>query len=271
MVLCQQCDKQGPLPDPNQRFSRRPESTAPQNRCSAGRAALQRPETSATCPAAATRNRWLAYPLTLLLLFAGLALSIDQSLMLQAARTLGQPAVEGLIAWQKMHNSSGTASDSAKLAVVNRFFNQRIRFADDAVIWGQNDYWATPLETLAKGAGDCEDFAIAKYFTLLALNVPPSRLRLTYVRAAMNRGGETAFIPHMVLAYYPQPGKEPLVLDNLIESIKPASARPDLRPVFSFNTEGLWEQMGSTESSVPLDRLSRWRDLLQRASREGFQ
>ena len=218
----------------------------------------------------AARNCF-ALPLTLLLLVASLALSIDESLMLQAARTLGQPAVDGLIAWQKMHNTSGSAPESAKIAVVNRFFNQRIRFLDDAVVWGQNDYWATPLETLSKGAGDCEDFAIAKYFTLLALKVPPSRLRLTYVRAAMNRGGETVFIPHMVLAYYPQPGKEPLVLDNLVESIQPASARPDLRPVFSFNTEGLWEQMGGTASTVSLDRLSRWQDLLQRASREGFQ
>jgi len=217
------------------------------------------------------RKHFLAIQMALCMLFAGVALSLDESRMLQTARALGAPAVEGLIAWQKMHNAASRAPENAKISVVNRFFNQRTRFVDDMVVWGQTDYWATPLETLYKGAGDCEDYAIAKYFTLLALGVPPARLRLIYVRAAMNRDGAVTFIPHMVLAYYPAPGKEPLVLDNLIDVIQPASARPDLRPVFSFNTEGLWEQMGGTASTVPLDRLSRWRDLLQRVSQEGFQ
>ena len=264
MVLCQQCDKQGTFPDPNRRFCRRFDVPSRRDPCHEPPA-----PPAGEIPPSRSRRR-LDSLLMFLLLVAGLASSIDESQMLQSARTLGPAAVEGLIAWQKMHNASGSASESAKINAVNRFFNQRIRFVDDVVVWGQNDYWATPLETLSKGAGDCEDFAIAKYFTLLALNVPPARLRLTYVRAAMTRNGETAFVPHMVLAYYPQTGKEPLVLDNLVESIQPASARPDLRPVFSFNSEGLWEQMGVTASTVPLDRLSRWRDLLQRASHEGF-
>jgi predicted transglutaminase-like cysteine proteinase len=209
--------------------------------------------------------------IAMFMLIASVAISLDETRMLQTARALGTPAVEGLIAWQKMHNAAGNKPEITKIGVVNNFFNQRTRFVDDVVVWGQPDYWATPLETLFKGAGDCEDYAIAKYFTLLALGIPPARLRLIYVRAAMTRDGAVTFIPHMVLAYYPAPGKEPLVLDNLIDVIQPASARPDLRPVFSFNTEGLWEQMGGTASAVPLDRLSRWRDLLQRVSREGFQ
>ncbi len=266
MVLCQQCDTQRPFPDPDRSFSRCSESGSGWLSPALAEA-VARTEKNA-------RQRLFRYcglSLALFLLLTGVALSIDESRMLQAARVLGSPAVEGLVAWQKMHNAAGTAPEAAKITAVNQFFNRRIRFVDDNVVWGQNDYWATPLETLYKGAGDCEDFAIAKYFTLLALNISPARLRLTYVRAAMNRGGETAFVPHMVLAYYPQLGKEPLVLDNLVESIQPASTRPDLRPVFSFNTEGLWEQTGGTTSAVPLERLSRWRDLLQRASREGFQ
>jgi predicted transglutaminase-like cysteine proteinase len=209
--------------------------------------------------------------LGLLMLFAGIALSIDESRMLQVARGLGPQAVESLVAWQKMHNAALTASESGRIETTNQFFNSRIRYVDDVVVWGRTDYWATPLETLNKGAGDCEDYAVAKYFTLLALGIPPSRLRLTYVRAAMNRDGQITFVPHMVLAYYPQPAREPLVLDSLVDAIKPASARPDLRPVFSFNSDGLWEQMGSTASTVPLERLSPWLDLLQRVHREGFR
>ena len=269
MVLCQQCDKQAPFTEPDRVLP-----------LGCRLKSLPQVNSSATCPRPSShlrlvprlfRRHLLAIQMTLLMLVAGVALSLDESRMLQTARALGTPAVEGLLAWQKMHNAASRAPENTKISVVNRFFNQRTRFVDDVVVWGQPDYWATPLETLYKGAGDCEDYAIAKYFTLLALGVPPARLRLIYVRAAMNRDGAVTFIPHMVLAYYPAPGKEPLVLDNLIDVIQPASARPDLRPVFSFNTEGLWEQMGSTASTVPLDRLSRWRDLLQRVSQEGFQ
>jgi predicted transglutaminase-like cysteine proteinase len=248
MLLCQQCDKQAPFLAPYRVLP-----------------------TPGSNDSGLIRRHMRLIPIMLLMLLAGMALSIDESRMLRVARSLGPPAVEGMLAWQKMHNAAAPLPESAKVTAVNRFFNQRIRFIDDVVVWGQPDYWATPLETLYKGAGDCEDYAIAKYFTLLALDIPPSRLRLTYVRAAMNREGEVTFVPHMVLTYYPQPGKEPLVLDNLIETIQPASARSDLRPVFSFNSEGLWEQMGNNASTVSLDRLSRWRDLLQRVGSEGFR
>ena len=213
----------------------------------------------------------VATHLLALLLCVGTAVSVDQVRLQQAARALGPAAVEGLTAWQGMFRSASQSPEKIRIETVNRFINQRIRFADDVNVWGEADYWATPLETLHKGAGDCEDFAIAKYFSLLALGVAPSRLRLIYVRATVIRDGVPGYAAHMVLAYYPQQGREPLVLDNLVDSIHPASGRPDLRPIFSFNTGGLWEQIGTTAASVPLDRLSRWRDLLQRVSNEGFR
>ncbi|MBL3278677.1 hypothetical protein ELP91_28930, partial [Klebsiella pneumoniae] len=79
-------------------------------------------------------------------------------------------------------------------------------------VWGQVDYWGSPLETLTKGQGDCEDYAIGKYFALMAAGVPSARMRLVYVRA--QNGG--VIQAHMVLAYYPTPDAEPLILDNLI-------------------------------------------------------
>jgi hypothetical protein len=75
----------------------------------------------------------------------------------------------------------------------------------------------------------------------------------------------------MVLAYHAQPGAEPLILDNLITEVRPASRRPDLSPVFSFNGEGLWQGTGSQNSGDPVARLSRWRDVLAKARAEGFQ
>jgi len=76
-----------------------------------------------------------------------------------------------------------------------------------------------------------------------------------------------------VLAYYAQPDAEPLVLDNLISEIRPASRRPDLSPVFSFNGQGIF--MGTTSRelapAVGSGRLSRWEDLLKRARAEGIE
>ena len=161
--------------------------------------------------------------------------------------------------------------------VLGRFFEQ-LRgvdarfspFREDSEVWHQEDYWASPLETLEKGQGDCEDFAIAKYFTLLALGMPASKLRLVYVRAMIGGPGGPQQA-HMVLAYYPAAGAEPLILDNLITELRPASRRPDLVPVFSFNSEGLWQGVGGPAAGDPTARLSRWREVLAKARAEGFQ
>ncbi len=157
------------------------------------------------------------------------------------------------------------ASTAQRLEAVNRYFN-RLAFVSDAEHWGQADYWATPLETVASGGGDCEDFVIAKYFALRVLGVPPPQLRLMYAKAiALNQA-------HMVLLYLEQPDAMPQVLDNLVTEIRHGDARPDLVPVYSFNAEGLWRarafdqgvRLKSGESGVDL-----WGDLMMRLAQEG--
>lgn len=154
----------------------------------------------------------------------------------------------------------------AQLQAVNQFFNARIEFATDEQAWGQADYWASPLEALAKGRGDCEDYAIAKYFSLVATGMPAARLRLVYVRAQIDDGPAQA---HMVLAYHPQ-GGDVLILDNLVDAVLPAAQRSDLEPVFSFNSEGLWQGAGKVSAGDPRLRLTRWREVLHKARAEGF-
>ena len=156
-----------------------------------------------------------------------------------------------------------------KLADVNDYFNRKLRFGDDKTIWGVTDYWATPIESLIKGSGDCEDFAIAKYFSLKHLDVPTNKLRITYVEARIGGPNSQISQAHMVLAYYPTPDAEPLILDNLLTEIRPASRRSDLRPVFSFNSEGIFSADGKT-SQGSSSRLSRWNDLIQKMKAEGF-
>lgn len=166
--------------------------------------------------------------------------------------------------WQTLLTSSQSLAEQDKLKSINNFFNRNIIFDDDITIWQQSDYWATPLETIGKGRGDCEDFALAKYYSLLHLGVPMNRLRLIYVKARLG-GTQQA---HMVLAYYPTPNATPLVLDNLDPQIKPASQRPDLTPVFSFNGEGLWQGTGNKAAN---SKFSRWQELQMRARSEGHR
>lgn len=170
--------------------------------------------------------------------------------------------------WQRSLEAARSLSETEKLQRINDFFNQRIAFDDDRSVWGQGDYWATPIETMGQGRGDCEDFSIAKYYSLLNLGIPVSKLRLVYVKATQSGPGGTFQVAHMVLAYYATPNADPLVLDNLNTQILPASRRSDLAPIFSFNGAGLWQGTGNQSSK---SNLSRWQDLLARARAEGFQ
>ena len=194
----------------------------------------------------------------------------DADTMQRAAVAHGPLATSGVRALQPLLAAAADQDDARRLATLNDFFNRRIVFAADTEVWGQNDYWASPLETLGKGRGDCEDYVIAKYFSLMAAGVPAAKLRLVYVRAIIGGPGG-AVQAHMVLAYYSAPGAEPLILDNLIGEIRPASRRPDLEPVFSFNSDGLWQGVGAQSAGDPVARLSRWREVLAKARAEGFQ
>lgn len=176
--------------------------------------------------------------------------------------------------WRALVASGSAVPDADRIKKANDFFNRQTQFGEDSIIWGQLDYWATPMETLGKGAGDCEDFAIAKYFTLKEMGVAPEKLRLIYVRAKTGASDTSQGQAHMVLAYYAHPDAEPLVLDNLVAEIRPASRRPDLVPVFSFNSEGVFTGVTGKDSAAPsasVARLSRWEDLLKRARSEGFE
>jgi len=179
----------------------------------------------------------------------------------------GTHAAETVAAWRQMIEASRALPDLDKLTKVNTFFNRRHLFQDDVIVWQQNDYWATPLEFIGRGAGDCEDFSIAKYVTLQMLGIGNDKLRMIYVRA---QSGSLKPIAHMVLGYYEEPTAEPKLLDNLISSIRPASQRPDLTPVFSFNGEGLWVGGATTSVADPTARLSRWRDVLERMRQDGL-
>lgn len=192
------------------------------------------------------------------------ALEIDESAVRSVAQQkYGARGVQNLEEWLDTLASMAEVPEREQLEAINRFWNQTVEAKEDIDIWGVEDYWATPLETLGKGAADCEDFVIGKYFSLIRLGVAPEKLRLIYVRAQV--AGQS--IAHMVLGYYPEPNAEPLILDNLTGLIRRASQRPDLTPVFSFNSDGVYVA-GANPRSV--DNISRWRNLLEKMRNEGF-
>ncbi len=215
-------------------------------------------------------RRWLSLWLVALLVISpGLGAGWDFSAISTRTERLygpGTPAARQRIdEWAALLNNPAQGTIQDKLKQVNQFFNARMAFRDDIVVWKQQDYWATPIEFLRKGAGDCEDFALAKYFTLREMGVPANQLRITYVKALeLNQA-------HMVVTWYSTPTAIPLVLDNLKTAILPATQRTDLLPVYAFNGEGLWlPQSGGNKRVGDSKRLSRWQDLLTRMRAEGF-
>lgn len=180
-------------------------------------------------------------------------------------RRYGGTGAEVFRQWQRLRENLAKQNETNKLAGVNDYVNQRVRFTDTRQAWGQADYWATPGETLGAGRGDCKDIAVAKYFSLLSLDIPNERLRLVYVRRDDEKPGGKDPV-HMVLAYYPKAGGDPLVLDDREPEIKPASQRKDLRPVFSFNSQSVPSQPEASTYN-----LSAWQKTVQRARAEGFE
>ncbi|MEJ2059483.1 MAG: transglutaminase-like cysteine peptidase [Gammaproteobacteria bacterium] len=194
------------------------------------------------------------------------AFAVTPQLLSRVEKQYGEYAKRRVARWGEILRTDRQQPESRKLVIVNNFFNQ-LPFLPDQRHWGQTDYWATPLEFLETDGGDCEDFALAKYFTLRELGVPAERLRLTYVKSL------TLDQAHMVVTYYKRPGAEPLVLDNLDGQIKRASLRPDLLPVYSFNGEGLWlaKQRGLGRFVGSANRLSLWQGLKRRMRAEGLE
>ena len=195
------------------------------------------------------------------------------ALQRQLIASFGPARVTLLKDWLQTVNSAKSLGEQARLTQINNFINHNIAFENDLGIWQQSDYWATPLETIGQGRGDCEDFAIIKYVSLRMAGVSANKLRLIYVKAKLKGADGPIQQAHMVLAYYASPNAEPLVLDNLDPTIRPASQRSDLQPVFSFNSEGIFAGVSGKASASKggIGRLSRWENVLRRIDAEGYE
>ena len=165
------------------------------------------------------------------------------------------------VAYNQLLESAKDSTEADKLQLINDFFNN-VPYMSDKKNWQQEDYWATPIELIARDRGDCEDYVIAKLFALKAVGVDPQKLFMTYVKS--NRFELT----HMVLAYFETPDADPLILDNTNYKIFSASKRSDLTPIYIFNADSLYLARKKGKSIKINPKIhKKWDTLMQRIQR----
>lgn len=195
------------------------------------------------------------------LITASKTYNISQSELNAIEKKYGPQAKTRVEIWDSMIQSSKNEKILTKLKNVNDFFN-KITYKTDLKHWKKKDYWATPFEFMGTGAGDCEDYAIAKYFSLRNLGVDDDKLRITYV--SYRKSNSKYEQAHMVLTYFHKPGATPIVLDNINKKLQLATNRTDLKPVYSFNAKGLWQSKNKGSIKVGSNNLKSWKDLMSR-------
>jgi len=172
------------------------------------------------------------------LLASPLLHNINEDKLVKINKKYGKQAKKRIILYNKMIKRLKNEKLIKQLKAINTFFNQ-IKFMTDKQIWKQKDRWSSPIEFLCVGAGDCEDFAIAKYFALVQLGIPKEKLKITYVKLKV----EGSFKAHIVLNYYHKKSSVPIVLDNYDKRLELISKRTDLKTIYSFDASTIIKKM----------------------------
>jgi predicted transglutaminase-like cysteine proteinase len=153
-----------------------------------------------------------------------------------------------------------TQESAVQLAKANFYLNQLLPQYDD-IVQKQEDYWATPKEFLITGYGDCEDYVIIKYFTLIHLGFNEKNLFITVVKEKF-RGGT-----HMVLSYFQTQGGSPLVLDNLSFKILSLEQRTDLEADMFINSSGVYRYKNAKLVKIA-SKHAQYEELLKKIEKE---
>jgi predicted transglutaminase-like cysteine proteinase len=178
----------------------------------------------------------------------------------QRGGAIGSPAIRQA-GYNHLIEVTRSWSINEKIEAVNNYFNQNIGYKEDLDAWGKDDYWATPSETLTKGVGDCEDFAIGKYYALVKLGVPVEDMKITYVKSGKFEEA------HMVLLVDHDHTNDPLVLDNMVHQLERLSYRTDLIAAYAFNEKGLFLPT-SKQPISGTQRLSKWQAVIDKVDAE---
>jgi predicted transglutaminase-like cysteine proteinase len=167
--------------------------------------------------------------------------------------TNGRPDIFGTVAlrvghtsldgkWRRVEHSpvTGAAARFAqsqrgkeakdRLEAVNWYVNRRVHFVDDSVAWGRADVWSAADETLNRGRGDCEDYAIAKLAMARRAGFADRDLYLVILRDTVRRADHAVLVVRAAGHMY--------VLDNGTDELLDSESVDDYRPIFSFAMSG---------------------------------
>jgi len=188
-------------------------------------------------------------------MFSDGRLRIIEEIKIRATERAGAEARQRLEKWERLINTCQNRSHTDKLRAVNEFFNHQIMARADQGTEKGCDYWQSPIETLVRGVGDCDDFAMAKYVSLRLLGIPSEQLRVASIKDPDfdNR--------HALLFFFPQNEKDPWVLDNLafehlgfkgshILRLSERMIRHKIKPLWGINENYLTEFQGGLDEKV---------------------
>lgn len=161
-------------------------------------------------------------------IFGSVALPIGRTTLDAKWASVAQP-LNGRGLWSNMVHAARAAGPQQQVEMINRWVNQRLRFTDDR---NRGDSWAPASQSLLRGSGDCEDYAIAKMKLLEAAGFDRRAMFLVIARDLVRQAD------HAVLAV--RIDRDLLILDNMTDQVLPSSQVSDYRPIMSFNAYGRW-------------------------------
>lgn len=169
----------------------------------------------------------------------------------------GKEAVSRIYKYNETIQSYKKHSPLEQLTKTNTYLNE-LKYKNDMLNSNQNDYWATPKEFLITGRGDCEDYAIIKYFTLIKLGFSPEKLFITIAYDMYSKSN------HMVLSYFIKDNEPPLILDNANCKIVNLTKRRNLKITAFLNTNGVYVFNNKGEITKTKYNSQKFKNLLKR-------
>ncbi|KXU30867.1 transglutaminase [Sphingobium sp. 22B] len=160
--------------------------------------------------------------------FGSVAMPISRTL-LDSKWASVSAALPGKGVWSGVLNAARGSTAQQQVEMINGWVNRRLHFVDDRQ---GGDNWASAARTLQSGAGDCEDYAIAKMKLLEAAGFDRRAMFLVIARDLVRQAD------HAVLAVRIR--DELMILDNMTDRVLPSSSVSDYRPIMSFNAFGRW-------------------------------
>lgn len=151
---------------------------------------------------------------------------------------------QDIAAWADIVRRAQTRNIGRQIVLVNQLVNRMLTYREDIDLRRQAEHWASPTETLSRRAGDCEDYAILKYWSLRQLGFKDKDLRIVALRDRAARQY------HAVLAVHHQ--GDWLILDNRFSRVRLQRDLPHYQPLYSVNRLNQWSHVKTNAKPVRL-------------------